>query len=68
MQPYFFPHIGYFQLIAATDVFVLHNGVQYIKSGWVRRYRILLNGESRMITFPVQKNAYNLPINDQKLC
>jgi hypothetical protein len=63
MQPYFFPYIGYFQLIAASDVFVLHDDVQYIKGGWVNRNRILLNGESRMITFPVQKAAYELPIN-----
>jgi hypothetical protein len=63
MQPYFFPYIGYFQLIAANDVFVLHDDVQYIKGGWVNRNRILLNGESRMITFPVQKEAYHLPIN-----
>ena len=63
MQPYFFPYIGYFQLIAASDVFVIHDDVQYIKGGWVNRNRILLNGESRMITFPVQKDAYDLPIN-----
>ena len=63
MQPYFFPYIGYFQLIAASDVFVLHDDVQYIKGGWVNRNRILLNGESRMITFPVQKGNYDLPIN-----
>ena len=63
MQPYFFPYIGYFQLIAASDVFVLHDDVQYIKGGWVNRNRILLNGESRMITLPVQKGAYDLPIN-----
>lgn len=63
MQPYFFPYIGYFQLIAASDVFVLHDDVQYIKGGWVNRNRILLNGESRMITFPVQKDTYDLPIN-----
>lgn len=63
MQPYFFPYIGYFQLIAASDVFVLHDDVQYIKGGWINRNRILLNGEDRMITLPVQKAAYDLPIN-----
>jgi hypothetical protein len=63
MQPYFFPYIGYFQLIAASDVFVLHDDVQYIKGGWINRNRILLNRESRMITFPVQKGDYDLPIN-----
>jgi hypothetical protein len=63
MQPYFFPYLGYFQLIAASDIFVLHDDVQYIKGGWVNRNRILLNGEDRMITYPVQKDAYELPIN-----
>lgn len=63
MQPYFFPYIGYFQLIAASDMFVLHDDVQYIKGGWVNRNRILLNGEDRMITLPAQKGAYDLPIN-----
>lgn len=63
MQPYFFPYMGYFQLIASSEIFVLHDDVQYIKSGWVNRNRILLNGEDRMITFPVQKDAYDLPIN-----
>lgn len=65
MQPYFFPYIGYFQLMAVCDVFVLHDDVQYIKGGWVNRNRILLNGESRMITFPVQKDAHDLPINSR---
>jgi hypothetical protein len=65
MQPYFFPYIGYFQLIAASDIFVLHDDVQYITGGWVNRNRILLNGEDRMITFPVQKAAYSLPINER---
>ena len=63
MQPYFFPYIGYFQLIAASDVFVLHDDVQYIKGGWVNRNRILLNSQIRMVTFPVQKGSYDLPIN-----
>ena len=63
MQPYFFPYIGYFQLISASNVFVLHDDVQYIAGGWVNRNRILLNGEDRMITFPVQKAAHVIPIN-----
>lgn len=63
MQPYFFPYIGYFQLIATSDVFVLHDDVQYVMGGWVNRNRILLNGEDRLITFPVQKGAFDLPIN-----
>lgn len=63
MQPYFFPYIGYFQLIAASDVFVLHDDVQYIKGGWINRNRILFGGKDRLITLPVKKDAYDLPIN-----
>ena len=62
MQPYFFPYIGYFQLISASNVFVLHDDVQYITGGWVNRNRILLNGQDRMITLPVQNASHVLPI------
>ncbi|WP_121356697.1 WbqC family protein [Flavisolibacter nicotianae] len=41
MQPYFFPYIGYFQLINAADRFILLDDVQYIRHGWINRNRIL---------------------------
>ena len=41
MQPYFFPYIGYFQLIHAVDHFVLYDDVTFIKGGWINRNRIL---------------------------
>ena len=66
MQPYFFPYIGYFQLISSSDLFVLHDDVQYIKGGWVNRNRILMKGEVRMITLPVQKGPHDLPINERR--
>ena len=37
MQPYFFPYIGYFQLMAACDVFLVFDDAQYIDRGWVNR-------------------------------
>lgn len=40
MQPYFFPYIGYFQLIKAADIFIFLDDVQYIQRGWVNRNRI----------------------------
>ncbi|MGC2412140.1 MAG: WbqC family protein [Stellaceae bacterium] len=63
MQPYFFPYIGYFQLIAASDVFVFHDDVQYIKGGWINRNRILKDGKPVWITFPVLSAAHDLPID-----
>lgn len=65
MQPYFFPYIGYFQLIAASDVFVIHDDVQYIKSGWVNRNKISNNGKISWITFPVLKASHQCRINER---
>jgi len=50
MQPYFFPYIGYFQLINAVDKFVIYDDVNYIKQGWINRNRILLNGKDHLFT------------------
>lgn len=50
MQPYFFPYIGYFQLINSVDLFVVYDDVNFIKQGWINRNRILLNGEARYLT------------------
>ena len=36
MQPYFFPYIGYWQLIHAVDVFVVYDDGKMIKSDWVK--------------------------------
>ncbi len=44
MQPYFFPYIGYWQLIHAVDMFVVGDSVHYIKHGWINRNRILGEG------------------------
>lgn len=67
MQPYLFPYLGYFQLIAAADVFVLGDDLQYIRSGWVNRNRILQNGEAKLITFPLKRDHFDLPINQRQL-
>jgi hypothetical protein len=38
MQPYFFPYLGYLQLIFASDKFVFYDDVNYIKGGWINPY------------------------------
>ena len=56
MQPYFFPYIGYFQLMAACDAFVIYDDVQYSKGGWANRNRILQDGRVRWLTLPVGRS------------
>lgn len=48
MQPYFFPYIGYFQLISAVDEFVLYDNIHYITQGWINRNRIIQNKQAVM--------------------
>lgn len=67
MQPYFFPYIGYFQLIKAVDQFVVYDDVQWIKGGWINRNRILAQGMPHYITLPLQKDSTFLNINQRIL-
>lgn len=53
MQPYFFPYVGYFQLIHASDRFVFYDDVNFIKNGWINRNRFLFEGEPRYFTLPL---------------
>ena len=64
MQPYFFPYIGYFQLINAVNRFIIYDDVNYIKQGWVNRNNILINGEKNMFTIPLEKASPNNKINE----
>jgi hypothetical protein len=58
MQPYFFPYIGYWQLIHAADIFVLFDDVQYMHHGWINRNRILKQGPGwQYILVPLQKHS-----------
>jgi hypothetical protein len=66
MQPYFFPYLGYFQLIAQSDVFVFRDDVQYIKAGWINRNRILdASGREAWITLPVTAASHRLTIGER---
>lgn len=64
MQPYFFPYIGYWQLLSCVDKFVIYDDVNYIKKGWINRNRILVNGEAAFTTLPLAGASQNLKINE----
>lgn len=57
MQPYFFPYIGYWQLIHTVERFVIYDDVYYIKGGWVNRNRILINSTPTYITLPLHQSS-----------
>lgn len=64
MQPYLFPYLGYFQLIASVDVFVFYDDVNYIKGGWINRNRLLLNNAPFYFTVPCHEPSPNKLICD----
>ncbi len=73
MQPYFFPYLGYFQLIDAVDTFCIYEHVSFRKRSWITRNRILNKGtnEPVFINLPVRgKSSYKMineiDINNQE--
>jgi hypothetical protein len=67
MQPYFFPYVGYFQLINSVDEFIIYDNIQYTKKGWINRNRILVNGSDKLITLPIKKESDYLDVVQREL-
>ena len=67
MQPYFFPYIGYWQLMNAVDTYVIYDDVTFIKNGWINRNRILINGEARYFNLPTVGAGSYILIKDVEL-
>jgi hypothetical protein len=67
MQPYFFPYIGYFQLIAAVDMFIVYDNIKYTKKGWINRNRMLRNGRDSMFSLPLKSASDSLDVCNREL-
>lgn len=67
MQPYFMPYIGYFQLIAAVDVFIVYDNIKYTKKGWINRNRMLANGADAIFSLPLKKDSDMLNVVQREL-
>ena len=67
MQPYFLPYIGYWQLLAAVDRFVVYDNIQYAKKGWINRNRFLRNGADAFFTLPLKKGSDFLNVVDRAI-
>ncbi len=53
-QSNYIPWIGYFKLIANSDVFIIYDSVQYTKNDWRNRNLICLNNIPYYLTIPVK--------------
>lgn len=67
MQPYFFPYIGYFQLINAVDKFIVYDDVNFIKGGWINRNNVLINKKPFLFTVPLENSSSFVQIDQTQL-
>lgn len=67
MQPYFFPYIGYYQLVDAVDLFVFLDDVNFIKRGWINRNTLVFNKKNTLFSIPLRNPSQNAAINRVRL-
>jgi len=68
MQPTYLPYLGYFHLIAASDVFVFLDDVQFARRSWQQRNRIMGPNGEVMLTVPVQKAPQDTLFREVEIC
>ena len=67
MQPYFYPYLGYWQLMNCVDEYILYDDVNYIKGGWINRNRIKINGTDAYFGISIHKASQNRKINEHEI-
>ena len=63
-QPYFAPHLAYFQLINAVDTFVSYDDVNFIKGGWIHRNKVKANKKEKLFHIPLINQSSFKRINE----
>jgi hypothetical protein len=53
MQPYFFPYVGYYNLLAQVDKFVIYDDIQFTKKGWINRNYLNSSSGPWLFSIPV---------------
>jgi hypothetical protein len=54
---FYFPYIPYFQLISSVDKFIFFDDITYVKQSWLNRNRLLLNGQDKFFTIPLENRS-----------
>ncbi|MEH2219449.1 MAG: WbqC family protein [Nostoc sp.] len=67
-QPTYLPWLGYFELIAKSDVFVFLDNVQCVKQSWHNRNRLKGNDDQLIwLTVPVKAHPLDTPLSKIKI-
>jgi len=68
MQPYFFPYLGHFSLIAACDEWIVFDISQYTPKTWMNRNRVLNPaGGSKWVTVPLANGSIRIRAHEAAL-
>jgi hypothetical protein len=68
MQPYFFPHLGHFALIAAVDEWIVFDITQYTRKSWMNRNRVLHPDHGwQYISIPLRNSSIHIRISEAKI-
>ena len=67
MQPYFFPYIGYFQLLNMVDKYVVYDTGKFSNNKWGFRNRILINGAPGFFRVKTLKASQDKAFNEIRI-
>ena len=68
MQPYFFPYLGHFALIAAVDEWVVFDITQYARKSWINRNRVLRPESGwQYVSIPLRSSSTRIRISEVEI-
>ena len=67
MQPYFFPYIGYFNLIHAVDTLVFYDDVAFANNKFIYKNRIISKGAYENFSMELSKKSQNTLLKDLRV-
>jgi WbqC-like protein family len=68
MQPYFFPYLGHFSLIAAVDEWIVFDITQYTPKTWMNRNRILHPKSGwQYVTIPLSNSSISIKTHEARI-
>lgn len=68
MQPYFFPYLGHFALIAAVDEWIVFDVTQYTRKSWINRNRVLRPGGGwQYVSIPLANSSIHIRISEARI-
>jgi hypothetical protein len=68
MQPYFFPYLGHFALIANVDAWIVFDIAQYTPKTWISRNRVLHpSSGANWVSVPLRNSSISIKIGEARV-